>query len=325
MEQYNSARKFGISIILLTLLFRLFEQGLPQKLAMYAASHIPTETETGQDARSLSVKSCVPAFVESPPPVEVADAPPIPVFRETDADGLSLTNTGHQKPDAAALLTAPLDWKLAGDTPTVLIYHTHTTESYAKNGETYAETAAYRTLDENFNMLSIGDRVTELLEAEGIRVIHDREFHDYPSYTGAYTHARKSLQVFLVDNPSIQLVLDLHRDAADDAKRQLRTHADIRGKEGSQLMLVLGTGNANLPNAHWEDNTALALKLQTILEQQCPGITRPVSLRSQRFNQDLGPRTILVEVGAAGDPHDAALLAAEELAMAIVSLKNGAV
>lgn len=325
MEQYQSARKFGISIILLTLLFRLFEQGLPQKLVMLAASYIPTDKETGQNVRSLSVESWIPVFVESPPPVEVTDEPPIPVFRESDAESLALTNTGHQQADAASLVTAPLDWHLAGEAPTVLIYHTHTTESYAKNGEMYTETAAYRTLDEHYNMLSIGDRVAELLEAEGIRVIHDRELHDYPSYTGAYSHARKSLQAFLLDNPSIQLILDLHRDAAEAGGKQLRTHAAVRGQDSSQLMLVLGTGNANLPNAHWEDNAALALKLQTVLEQQCPGITRPLSLRPQRFNQDLGPKAILVEVGAAGDTHEAALLAAQELAEAIAILKNGAV
>lgn len=323
MEQYHSARKFGVSIVLLTLLFRLFEQGLPQRLVKIAAAYIPTETETGQIVRSLSV--AVPVFVESAPPVTVAEDAPIPVFRESDLEAISLTNTGRQQPDAAALLTAPLDWHLAGDAPTVLIYHTHTTESYAKNGEDYRETAAYRTLDEGYNMLSIGDRVTELLEAEGIRVIHDREFHDYPSYTGAYTHARKSLQAFLLDNPSIQLILDLHRDAADDSGGQLRTHAKIGGEDGSQIMLVLGTGNASLPNPHWEDNTALALKLQTVLNQQCPGITRPLSLRPQRFNQDFGAKSVLVEIGAAGDTHQSALLAAEELARAIAVLKNGAV
>lgn len=328
MEQYRSARRFGISVVLLTLLFRMFEQGLPQRVIRQIAVQAPdmlSDTETGQEnVRSLSVEAFAPFPVESAPPEPVVIRAPIPVFTTADADAIAFTNTGREAPDIAALLTAPLELQLAGEQPTVLILHSHTTESYAKNGEAYQESAAYRTLDEGYNMLSIGDRVTERLESEGIRVIHDREFHDYPSYTGAYNHARKSLQAFLHDNPQVQLVLDLHRDAADGS-HQLKTHALRDGRDSSQLMLVLGTGNSGLPNPSWEQNTALALKLQTLLQQQCPGICRPLSLRGQRFNQDLGPATVLVEVGAAGDTHDQALQAAEALADAIIALKNGAI
>ena len=172
-------------------------------------------------------------------------------------------------------------------------------------------------------MLSIGDRVAELLEAEGIRVIHDREFHDYPDYNTAYTHARKGVQSLLKQNPGIQLVLDLHRDASESSGSQLRTHALVNGADSSQLMIVLGTGNSGLPNEGWEDNLSLALKLQATLEGQAPGICRPISLRSQRFNQDLAPHALLVEVGAAGDSHEEALVAAEQLAKALAVLKYG--
>ena len=88
-------------------------------------------------------------------------------------------------------------------------------------------------------------------------------------------------------------------------------------------MLVMGTDAGSLDHKDWEENLSLALKLQTQLELQTPGITRPIQLRSQRFNQDLLPGSLLVEVGAAGNTHKEALTAAEQLAYAIVALSKG--
>ena len=247
--------------------------------------------------------------------------PVLPGF--SDAQGVAVRNSSREEPDYDALIAAPLEWKLEGTTPTVLILHTHTSESYERNGADYAQTSAYRTLDEGYNMLSIGDRLAQCLEAEGIRVIHDRQFHDYPDYSSAYTHARKEIQSILEDNPGVLLVLDLHRDAAEDAQQQLSTHVRVAGQYSAQLMLVLGLGNSGLPNDRWEANLSLALKLQATLEAQAPGICRPMSLRSQRFNQDLAPYSLLVEVGAAGDTQQEALLAVEALGKAIAALKEG--
>ena len=117
-------------------------------------------------------------------------------------------------------------------------------------------------------------------------------------------------------------MLDLHRDASD-GENQLRTSTPINGASCAQLMLVMGTNAGGLRHEGWEDNLSLALKLQTQLERQAPGITRPISLRSQRFNQDLSPGALLVEVGAAGDTHSEALRAAEQLAQAIAALAEG--
>ena len=315
MEQVRSARKFGVWVMLLTLLFRVFELGLPQRALAYASNPIQKETERA--VRSFSF----PFPVESSPPMDYSPKPLQPTFTGEQAQSVETENSSRETPDYEALMAAPLDWQLEDSSPRVLILHTHTTESYEKREADYQETAAYRTLEEQYNMLAIGDRLTQLLEAEGIRVIHDREFHDYPAYSTAYTHARKSIQQQLKEHPSIQLVLDLHRDAADAQGSQLCTQ--LAGTDWAQLMLVLGVGNSGLPNPRWEDNLSLALKLQATLQQQCPGICRPISLRAQRFNQDLAPYSLLVEVGAAGDSREAALCAAEELARALVALKHG--
>jgi stage II sporulation protein P len=205
----------------------------------------------------------------------------------------------------------------------VLILHTHATESYTKSGETYQETARWRTRDENYNMLSIGDALGRVLAREGITAVHDRQIHDYPSYNGSYNHARSAISEYLAQYPTIRLVLDLHRDAADTEDGQLRPLVTLEGTSTARLMLVLGTGDGGLSHPHWEDNLSLAVKLHTQLERQAPGITRPLLLRSQRFNQDLHPGALLVEVGAAGNTHSEALAAAEQLGLAIAALARG--
>ncbi len=246
-----------------------------------------------------------------------------PCFSPEDAALTDIYYACSLRPDVETLLAKPLDWDLADGEPAVLILHTHTTESYTQTVENYVETADYRTLDQRYNMLSIGQRVAEILEENGISVLQDRELHDYPSYNGSYTHARKSIRQYLQEHPTIRLVLDLHRDATDGEKGQLRTVASIDGITAAQLMLVMGTNGAGQDHENWEENLSLALKLQAQLERRCPGITRPTILRNQRFNQDLCPGALLVEVGAAGNSHAEALLAAEELAQAIVALSKG--
>ena len=157
-----------------------------------------------------------------------------------------------------------------------------------------------------------------MLGENGIDAVQDREIHDYPSYNGSYTDARNYIRAYLEEYPTIQLVLDLHRDAAEGANGQLRTLANVNGEKAAQLMVVLGTNHEA-----YEENLSLALKLHAQLETQCPGITRPLQLRSQRFNQDLCPGALLIEVGAAGNTHDEAMLAAEQLAEAIAALARG--
>ena len=262
---------------------------------------------------SFSPESAQPMFPE---------APDRPAFSPEDAVLTDIYYACGLRPDVQALLTQPLSWDLADGDPAVLILHTHTTESYTQGREPYVETSDYRTLDEGYNMLSIGARVEQILEENGICVLQDRNLHDYPSYNGSYTDARKSIADYLEKYPTIRLVLDLHRDASGGAE-QLRTLARVDGEPSAQLMLVMGTDAAGQAHENWQENFHLALKLQAQLERQVPGITRPTILRAQRFNQDLSPGALLVEVGAAGNTHPEALRAAEELAKAIVALSKG--
>lgn len=322
MDPQSRARRAGITAILCALVLRLFSAGVPERIAAFLTqpniAAFLIYLETGRDVRfSPSLEVFSPQFVESPPPsIPEVTEPPLPSY--SGGETIELYYGCDVEPDVDTLLRTPLSWDLTKESPAVLILHTHSTESYTKSGEAYAESSRWRTLDENYNMLSIGQRVGQLLAEAGISSVQDRELHDYPSYNGSYVHARESIRAYLEQYPSIRLVLDLHRDAIGTEQHQMRTLATVDGQNSAQLMVVLGTNHEN-----YEDNLSLALKLHAQLEQQAPGLTRPLQLRAQRFNQDLSPGALLVEVGSAGNTHAEAMLAAEQLAKAIIALAKG--
>jgi len=265
--------------------------------------------------------------IRNPPTTEPSLAPPeLPqeapaikaVFSESDQSLVELRNTSDKSADVSAALLEDLTWDLYETQPTVLIVHSHGSESYQKT-EDYIESASYRTLNTDYNMISIGDQLAQELESAGIRVIHDRTMYDVPSYNDAYVQARTGIQAHLKENPSICLVLDLHRDAATDANgNQIGYTVSTAEGDSAKLMLVLGTNHDG-----WQDNLSLATKLHVQLEKKVPGICRPINVRAQRYNQDLCPGSVLVEVGATGNSRQEALLAAKLLANAIISLAVG--
>ena len=322
MELQQRSRRVGRAVIVLALLLRLQMWGVVGKLAQWVikpniASFL-TYLETGRNVRfSASNGERSLHEAESPPPWQPQAA--LPVFNQEDARGMAVYYACGLRPDVQTLLETPLQWYLPLPEPTVLILHSHATETYADRWDA----PEYRTLETRYNMVSIGQEVARILEENGIHVIHDQSLHDYPSYTAAYGNSRSAMEDYLARYPSIQLVLDLHRDASDDNTAQLRTAAQVEGQESGQLMLVMGTDAGGLLHENWQKNLSLALKLQTQLERQAPGITRPLQLRSQRFNQDLSPGALLVEVGAAGNTHEEALIAARQLGLAITALAKG--
>ena len=330
MDNHRRSLRIGAAAILCALALRILASGiLVPVAAWFLQPNIQSfliYLETGRIVRfSPSLEEPADVAEESVPPSFVPESEPL-AFSPADSEDLKITYNCSYRPDLGALLSQPLSWDLTGSEPTVLIIHTHTTESYTPApGESYTESSAFRTLDDRYNMLSIGDRLAQQLEEAGISVIHDREFYDYPSYNGSYTRARESIQNWLDLYPSIVMVLDLHRDASGDLNNQLRTAVTLDDTEYAGLMLVMGTDASGLKHPEWQENLALGLKLQWLLEDTLPGITRPVNLRSQRFNQDLTAGSMIVEVGAAGDSHQQALRTMDILAQAIIALAAGSV
>lgn len=330
MHEQQRSLRVGIAAILCALVFRFFSPEILEPVVSFLTDPDTVAfliyAETGRDVRSSpeqDLQEEIPAAnlyyaPESPPPAMPEWI--MPAFADDAAVELDY-GCGY-RPDIKALLKEPLTWDLAGPEPKVLIYHTHTTESYQKYQQDYEETAPYRTLNPHYNVLSVGNRITEILENAGISVIHDQEVHDYPSYNDSYMHSRRSEQKILKEHPGILLALDIHRDAIEGPEGQMKTSANVGGKPSAQLMIVVGT-NCRLAHKNWPQNLALGLKLHAQLESQNPGIARPLTLSRNRFNQDLCPGGLLIEVGTAGNSHGEAMLAAEQLAHAIVALSRG--
>lgn len=267
----------------------------------------------------------VPQTTEPASSLPEASVPSLPLLRfaQEDAQLVKITDHVGYAPAVEEMILRPIRWQLRQEEPTVLIVHTHATESYTKQaGEEYEESGVCRTLDEAYNMISIGEAVAQILENAGIRVVHDRVLHDYPSYNGSYNHARASIEAYLAQYPTITVVIDIHRDALDESGPGLTTLGSVDGQPSAQLMVVAGS-DKNLDYPGWKDNLAFGIQLTARLERENPGITRPLQLRAQRFNLDLTPGSILVEVGGNGDAHAQALLAAKALAEGIVAFADG--
>ena len=337
MDHQQWSLRFGASVIFCALLLRLGASGIFMPVVeFFAKPNIASfliYLETGRVVRFSQSSEVLEVFAyESATPdfaltavTQPQEEPTAPVFAPTDADAIKFKNSAGKKIDGQKLITQPLTWNLATDEPTVLILHTHATESYTRvSGEKYRESAAFRTLNDKFNMVSVGDYLAQMLEDAGITVIHDRQQHDYPSYNGSYSNARKSITQHLKENPSVCLVLDLHRDASSDLNNQMRTKAVVDGETAAQIMFVVGTNGSGMKHPKWKENLALAMKMQVQMERLASGICRPINLRPQRFNQDMSSGALLVEVGAAGNTRTEALAAVEVLARAIIDLSQGA-
>ena len=308
------------AVLVFAVVLRLWSMGtltpVGQALQSPQAASFLMYLHTGRVVRQMPEPTAPHRVPETKP----LPSPQIPQFTAADLSGIAVDNNCGQNPDLASLLTQNLSWNLTAPGPRVLILHSHTTESYTQTTDNaYEESSEYRTLDAGHNMIAIGKILADILEEAGIEVIHDTTLHDYPSYNGSYSHAAVSTKSYLEAYPTIELVLDLHRDAADTVSGQLVTQCSIGGETSAQLMFVMGT-DTRLSHPDWERNLSLALKLQVLLERENPGICRSMNLSRNRYNQHLGDRALLIEVGAAGNTQAQAELAARELGKAIVAL-----
>ena len=132
-------------------------------------------------------------------------------------------------------------------------------------------------------------------------MLHDRGIYDYPSYTGSYNRAGAAIEQYLESCPGIRIVLDIHRDALGENGVVYKTMAEEEGTTASQIMLLVGTDESGLEHPDWRGNLALALYLQNAVNSACPTLMRPVNLVPQRYNQQLTPGSLIVEVGSSGN------------------------
>ena len=223
-----------------------------------------------------------------------------------------ISNTTSYTLDAETL-REPFDARLTDEAPQILIVHTHGSEAYTPVDDSdIIWSGDHRTTDSRCNVVGIGDEMARVLAQAGLSVIHDRNMHDYPQYSGAYDRSLESINQYLKDYPSIRFVLDLHRDAIEDANgNEYKVVSVIEGQgTAAQLTLVMGSSAGGLAHPNWMENLKLGTALQESLLEKYPTLMRPMLLRSSRYNQHTTTGSLLVEVGAAGNSPDEAMLAA---------------
>ena len=203
--------------------------------------------------------------------------------------------------------------------PKVLIVHTHGSEAYTMPpGQEYEASGECRTTDCAFNVVRVGDELAAVLEEAGIEVLHDATLHDYPEYSGAYGRSLTAAEKAMEEYPSISLVLDIHRDAISDADGSpYKVVSNVAGVNAAQMSFIIGTDGGGLEHPEWRENLKLAAAVQQRLLEDYPTLMRPISVRNSRYNQHVSPGALLVEMGAAGNSLDEALLSARLLGEAL--------
>lgn len=285
---------------------------------------------------SLTFSDPAPAVknvvLSSPPPEKPTPTPPAENTAQSityksaeekgykSVDGIYINNQTKKSFDILSLLNKELDLSLSSS-PSVLIIHTHTTESYTPSEKyNYTPTETDRTTDLSFNMASVGEVIADYLNEQGINALHDKTINDYPSYSQSYSKSLKLVKSYMEKYPSIKIVIDVHRDAIVTKSGTKMRPLAATEPPCAQVMLVVGTNDSGLDHSAWQTNLSFALKLQHEMNSLHPSLARPINLRRERFNQHLAPYAFILEVGTNGNTLDEAKEGARLFAQSLVSL-----
>lgn len=182
----------------------------------------------------------------------------------------------------------------------IMIFHTHTCESYTATEQfNYEATGTFRTTDLNYTVCRVGDELEKYLCNYGYTVVHDKTLHDYPAYSGSYNRSLITVRDLLSIYQNTDIVIDLHRDAIGD-----NTYAPIVkiGDEYcARIMLVIGTDGGGLKHDNWRENLKFAIKLQQKADELYPGLFKPIIVRNSRYNHQVSKAACIIEVGATGN------------------------
>ena len=183
----------------------------------------------------------------------------------------------------------------------IIIYHTHTCESYTPTENSqYVASGNYRTIDLNYSVARVGSELTNYLAGKGYTVIHDTTYHDYPAYTGSYTRSLSTITNLLSTYNTVDAVFDIHRDALGN-NSEYAPCVKIGDETVAQIMFVIGTDGGGLSHPNWVNNLKLAVKVQEKANQMYPGLFKPIILRNSRYNQHVTSGAAIIEVGATGN------------------------
>ena len=182
----------------------------------------------------------------------------------------------------------------------IIIFHTHTCESYTPTEQyQYESTGNYRTTDLNYTVARVGDELEKYLINYGYSVIHDKSYHDYPAYNGSYDRSLITVQNLLESYQDTDVVIDLHRDAIGD--NTYAPKVKIGEDYCARLMFVIGTDGGGLKHDNWRNNLKFAIKVVQKGNELYPGLFKPVIVRNSRYNHQVANAACIIEVGATGN------------------------
>ena len=206
--------------------------------------------------------------------------------------------------------------------PTILVYHSHTTESYTLlDAGYYTESLDLRSRDNAKNMVRVGDELVKYLELQGFKVIHDTDIHD-ENYSGAYESSRKNIEKYLEEYPSIEITIDVHRDDITyDNNTKVKPTATINGKKAARMMIIAGAEYGSVENyPNWEYNLRFDLAVQNKVEEMYSGLMRPMLFAERKYNMFETKNSFLLEVGTDGNTLDEACYSVRLFATALGEL-----
>ena len=179
-----------------------------------------------------------------------------------------------------------------GEEPQILIYHTHSQEAFSDSEEGKKEDT----------IVGVGELLTSILEDYGYRVLHHTGEYDVKSRDYAYSESLPAITRILQENPGIQVVIDLHRDAVEEGTKLITT---IQDRKMAKVMFFNGLSRSKdqgeisyLENPYLKENLAFSLQMKAACDEYYPGFARNIYLRAYRYNMHLAPKTLLVELGA---------------------------
>lgn len=290
-----------------------------------------------EDRESSPSPAPAPTPSPTPPPERPDDAGDIAsqTYRQGSGTGYITLEAGSIKNstsnDDSVLAEAagaglPFSIELNSDEPQVLILHTHATECYQPWDDLwYDPDFAARSLDTSVNMCAVGAVMTDVLNDAGINTLHDETLHDSPSYTESYGRSAQTARAYLEQYPSIQVILDVHRDAIEQDGTRIKPLTQIDGEDTAQVMIIAGCNNGStvvLPD--WKKNLGFAAAWEAEMETLYPGLTRPVLCGYRFYNQDVSTGSLLIEIGGHANTLEEALRAGEYAARALASLFGAA-
>ena len=210
----------------------------------------------------------------------------------------------------------------AQDGPRVLIYHTHTWEAYEMTEDaSYAPTQTWRTKDDRYNMVRVGEALARELTALGFIVTHDTTAFEPPNLSTAYARSLAMIESRLSAGETYDYILDVHRDAYSGPWNGANC-AQVDGQPVAYVMLLVGKGTGATgagfdERPDWPRNLELAQAVTDAINDAAPGVAREVKVKTGRFNQHVSPGALLIEVGNNRNTLEEALSACPIIAMGI--------